>query len=166
MSVTIRRLTPADLDAVMQVQAACYPPELNETRAVFARRLAAAPETAWLAETAGSACAYLFCYPSQPGKITPLGGDFAPCPAATALYVHDLAVAPAAAGQGLAKRLLSEAFAGARERGLVLGTLVAVAAAIDFWTRLGFRPAPPADARQQAHLASYGPDVAYLQRAL
>ncbi|WP_371322823.1 N-acetyltransferase [Dechloromonas sp. ZY10] len=166
MSAGIRRLAAADLDAVMQVQAACYPPALNETRAVFARRLAAAPDTAWLAETAGGVGAYLFCYRSQPGGITPLGGDFAPSREGTALYIHDLAVAPAASGQGLARRLLETAWASARANGLAFCTLVAVPEAIAFWTRLGFVPAQAADQRQQANLASYGTQVAYLQRAL
>ncbi len=166
MSATIRRLTAADLDAVMRVQAACYPPALNEERALFARRLAAAPDTAWLAESAGAACAYLFCYPSQPGRITPLGGDFSPCRSATALYLHDLAVAPAAAGQGLGGRLVATAIAAAQGLGLTQATLVAVRDAEKFWRAQGFRRAGELPAEQQRRLAGYGPAAVYMQRPL
>lgn len=166
MSATIRRLTAADLDAVMRVQAACYPPELNEERALFARRLAAAPETAWLAESAGTACAYLFCYPSRPGRITPLGGDFAPSRSATALYLHDLAVAPAVAGQGLGGRLVATAVATAQRLGLVQASLVAVRDAEKFWQAQGFQRAGELTAEQQALLAGYGPAAVYMQRPL
>lgn len=166
MSATIRRLTADDLDVVMRVQAACYPPALNEERALFARRLAAAPETAWLAESAGTACAYLFCYPSQPGWLTPLGGDFAPSRSATALYLHDLAVAPVAAGQGLGRRLVATAVAAAQGLGLMQATLVAVGDAETFWRAQGFRRADALAAEQQARLAGYGPAAVYMQRPL
>ena len=166
MSATIRRLTAADLDAVMRVQAACYPRELNEERGLFARRLTAAPETAWLAESAGTACAYLFGYPSRPGRITPLGGDFAPSRSATALYLHDLAVAPAAAGQGLGRRLVATAVAAAQGLGLMQATLVAVGGAEKFWQAQGFRRADALAAEQQARLAGYGPAAVYMQRPL
>lgn len=166
MSATIRRLTAADLDAVMRVQAACYPPALNEERALFARRLAAAPETAWLAESAGTACAYLFCYPSRPGGITPLGGDFSPSRSATALYLHDLAVAPAVAGQGLGGRLVATAVSTAQRLGLVQASLVAVRDAEKFWQAQGFQRAGELTAEQQALLAGYGPAAVYMQRPL
>lgn len=166
MSATIRRLTAADLDAVMRVQAACYPRELNEERGLFARRLTAAPETAWLAESAGTACAYLFGYPSRPGRITPLGGDFAPSRSATALYLHDLAVAPAVAGQGLGGRLVATAVATAQRLGLVQASLVAVRDAEKFWQAQGFQRAGELTAEQQALLAGYGPAAVYMQRPL
>jgi hypothetical protein len=46
--------------------------------------------------------AYLAAYWSHPGKITPLQGEFDAQPQASVLYLHDMAVDPALAGQGIA----------------------------------------------------------------
>lgn len=159
-----RAMRPADLPAVLAVQAACYPPAFIEPPATLCARLAAAPDTAWVAERNGAPCAYLVAYRSRIGRVTPLGGDFAPDPRADALYLHDLAVAPEAAGAGCGSRLVDRALRTARREGLQLA-LVAVGDALAFWLRQGFRDAGTlVDAAQCAHLASYPGTARYLVR--
>ena len=83
-----------DVPRVLTIQRACYAPETVEAEAVIRRRLAVAPDTAWVAENEDGVCAYLVGYRSQFGKLTPLGGDFEPIADGDSLYLHDLAVRP------------------------------------------------------------------------
>lgn len=166
MNLKIRPLRAADLAQVMQIQAACYAPAFNEAPAVFAARLAAAPDTTWLAERGGKALAYLFAYPSRCGKLTRLGAAYAPLVDGDSLYLHDLAVHPEAAGQGLAGHLLAAAFTHAHAKGLAQVTLVSLPSAHRFWQRQGFAPVPLLNPESAAQLASYGPDARYLHRIL
>ena len=97
------RMAEADMDAVLAVQAACYPPAMREAADVVRARLRASPDTVFVARDAQGVCAYLFAYPSRLGKVTPLGGRFSLPETPDTLYLHDLAVAPRAAGQGVAR---------------------------------------------------------------
>lgn len=166
MSYHYRRMLPADLAAVLAVQAAAYPPAFNEDAATFGQRLAAAPECAWVAEGTGGICAYLVGYRSQLGKITPLGGDFSPQPVGNCLYLHDLAVNPHVAGNGIGIKLVETAWFSAGQTGLSHSALVALPAASAFWLRLGYQPHNALDSAQQAHLASYPDNVSYMVKTL
>ena len=61
--------------------------------------------------------AYLAAYWSAPGMITPLQGEFEAADPARLLYLHDMAVHPAQAGQRLAGRLRRSLWAQALCRG-------------------------------------------------
>jgi ribosomal protein S18 acetylase RimI-like enzyme len=108
MADTLRAMREDDLDAVLAVQAACYPPAMQEAAAVVL------------------------------GKVTPLDAPFALPEAPDTLYVHDLAVAPRALGRGLARRLLAQLLDGARARGLRHSALVSVQGSQGFWAGLGY----------------------------
>ena len=76
---TLRPVRAADLDAVLRVQAACYPPAMQEPAAVVAARIAQAAGTSFVAaHQNGAGCdhvlAYAFAYRSRLGAVTPLGG--------------------------------------------------------------------------------------------
>lgn len=73
-----RTMCASDLDAVLAVQAACYPVPMQDTGDVVLARRRASPDTVLVACDADGICAYLFAYPSLLGKITPLGGAFMP----------------------------------------------------------------------------------------
>jgi ribosomal protein S18 acetylase RimI-like enzyme len=154
----------ADLHAVLAVQAACYPPSMQEPAAVVLARLRAAPATALVAVDAGGVCAYVFAYRSRLGRITALHAGFDPAPDADTLYIHDLAVHPRAHGQGLGRRLAQALFEHARGQGLRHGALVAVLDAQRFWEGLGFAVR---DAEQGgAVLASYPGTAVYMSRLI
>ena len=68
-------------------------------------------------ERAGGICAYLAAYGSSEGKITPLHGEFEADDTSDTLYLHDIAMLPEFAGQGLASALLAPLWQEAQERG-------------------------------------------------
>lgn len=163
-ALRLRALTVADVAAVLRIQALCYGADYVEGEAVFIRRLQAAHQCSWAAEQGGQLVAYLAAYWSQPGKITPLQGDFVAAPQATVLYLHDMAVDPALAGQGIAAKLLAAAQAQALARGVQRAALVAVQGAASYWQRRGFVPSQPRDTLQKTHLGSYGSDALYMEQ--
>ena len=155
-------MTATDLDAVLAVQAACYPPAMQEAADVVLARLAASPDTVLVARDGGGVCAYLFAYPSRLGKVTPLGGAFVVPADPDTLYLHDLAVAPRAAGQGVARRLAGALLAAGAARGFAQSALVSVQDSRRFWESLGYACA----AGDAAGLATYPDGVLYMARAL
>ena len=165
-SCQLRAMGVDDLDAVLAVQAACYPPSMQEAAAVVLARLAAASGSCLVAVDAAGVCAYLFAYPSMLGVVTPLGAAFDPAPAPDTLYLHDLAVAPRAHGHGLARRLVAHSLAQAREQGVAASSLVSVQDTAGFWASLGYRPADVASPHASAALATYPGAARYMTRKL
>ncbi len=153
-------MAEADLDAVLAVQAACYPPAMQEAADVVRARLRASPGTVLVARDADGVCAYLFAYPSRLGKVTPLGGEFAVSAMPDTLYLHDLAVAPRAAGQGVARRLVDAMLA--RAGGLRHSALVSVQKSRRFWESLGYTRA----GGDPGALATYPAGALYMTKRL
>ena len=151
-----------DLADVLDVQAACYPPAMQEPAHVVLARLAASPGTVLVARDDAGVCAYLFAYPARLGKVTPLGGAFAVPAEPDTLYLHDLAVAPRAAGQGVARTLVARLHDDAAARGLRHAALVSVQDSLAFWQSLGYAPA----AGDGAALATYPCPAQYMTKRL
>ncbi|MGI4843169.1 MAG: GNAT family N-acetyltransferase [Janthinobacterium lividum] len=162
----IRALRPADLDAILAVQAACYPPSMQEAGEVVLARMGLAGDSCVVAEDEDGVCAYLFAYPSRLGRVTPLGAQFEPTANADTLYLHDLAVAPRAHGRGLARSLVGHLLAQARRQGFSSSALVSVQDTAAFWSGLGYRPAEADGPAARAALASYPGQARYMVRAL
>jgi len=76
------------------------------------------------------------------------------------LYLHDLAVAPRAAGQGVARRLVGAMLA--RAGGLRHSALVSVQDSRPFWESLGYAVA----AGDPGALATYPADALYMTKSL
>lgn len=165
-AVFVRAMRADDLDAVLAIQLACYGAGFVEDGALIARRLAAASETGWVAGHAGKVKAYLAASPSVAGKLTALHGEFEVAADADTLYLHDLAVHPAASGLGLGPRLVRHAWAHAAKAGWRQSTLVSVQASVGFWERQGYAAMQPADPAQQARLATYPGTSIYMARRL
>jgi len=160
--VTVRPMLPADLDAVLRVQAACYPPAMQEAAAVVKARLDAAAATCLAASDADGVCGYLFAYPSRLGRVTDLGAPFGIAPDADTLYLHDLAVAPRALGRGLARALVEHLLDLGRGLDLPHAALVSVQDSTRFWNGFGFE----ARATSDAGLFTYPPGAVYMSRPL
>jgi ribosomal protein S18 acetylase RimI-like enzyme len=142
-----RPMTEADLPGVVALAGAVHPHH-PEAPAVFAERLALAPEGCWvLGEGQGYALAHPWTGLAPPPLDTLLGavpeGPW---------HLHDIALAPAARGAGHAARLLARWPA---------ATLVAIAGTGRYWARQGFRRVPCAD---PAALASYGAGARFMAR--
>ena len=162
----LRPMALADLPAVLDVQRACYPGDFLEDAATFTQRLQSPGNLSCVAMQDGVVCAYLAAYRSRPGKLTPLNGGFDTVAQPDTLYLHDLAVAPQAAGQGLAQRLVGHLWAHAAEERLQHSALVSVQGSQPFWERLGYRVQTLDDPLQQRHLDSYGAGACYMAKTL
>ena len=158
----LRPLLEADVDAVLQIQTQCYGADFVEPREVFARRLQVAGQCSWAAVQGDEVLAYLAAYWSRPGAITPLNGEFADYADASVLYLHDMAVSPTAAGQGLARRMVDAAKTMARQRGVMRTALVSVQGSQAYWERQGYAVEIVKNAMHRQHLATYGPDALYM----
>ena len=159
-------MRPADLDAVLRVQAACYPVSMQEPAAIVLSRMRAAPGSCAVAVDAEGVCGYLFAYPSRLGAVTPLDAPFAPAPDADTLYLHDLAVAPRAHGRGLARRLVAHLLDHGRSLGLAASSLVSVQDTAAFWSSLGFQETGIDCPQARAALAGYPGAARYMRRSL
>lgn len=158
----IRPMRADDVPAMLQVQAQCYPPHMNESAEVLMARWAACPDTAWVAEDArGQVAAYLVGYRSCWGQVSPLGEAFAHAAQPEMLYLHDLAIGHALRGQGAAQALVAEARRAASVQALEGLTLVSVNGSLAFWQRLGWR-VMPLDATGQQALTTYADDAVYM----
>lgn len=146
MSTVLRPMLPTDLDAVLRIQAACYPAAMQEPAAVVAARMAAAHGTCLVASHEGSVRGYLFAYPSRLGLVTDLNAPFAVAQQPDTLYLHDLAIEACALGRGMARALVDEALHVARTLGLAHAALVSVQDSERFWHALGWRAASTDDA--------------------
>lgn len=158
----IRALTLSDVPGLLAVQRACYGDGLIESAETFQARLTSPANSSLAVERQGRLCAYAAACRSRLGRITPLHGDFEPAPEPDTLYLHDLAVLPAFAGQGLAQALLTALLAQARADGLRHSALVAVQGAERYWSRRGYTPR----VLQANGLAAYGPGAVYMTRTL
>ena len=162
----VRPLAVQDLPGLLAVQLACYGPGFVESGEVFAARLASPANCSLVLERAGGVCAYLAAYQSLLGKVTPLHGGFEAVAQPDTLYLHDMAVLPECAGQGLAGALLQPLWQAARAGGLRHTALVSVQGSQGYWERHGYAVQPLADAAQREHLASYGEGAVYMVRSL
>lgn len=163
---SVRLMRHDDLDAVLGVQAQCYPPEMNESREVLSQRLLACPDTAWVAlDAQGQVGAYLVAYRSVWGKVTPLSHPFADAAQADVLYLHDLAIGQALRGQRVAQRLIQVARALAVAQGYRGLALVSVNDTVPFWQGHGLA-IMPLDAAGQAALATYPGRAVYMTAQL
>ena len=168
-SWTLRPLGAHDIDSLLHVQTVCYGDSFQESPAVFARRLACPHQCSIGVVRPGQTAllAYLAAYWSNPGKITPLDGDFsAPAPGPHVLYLHDMSVLPALAGQGVARHLVQHCMAQARQRGLRQAALVSVQGSQGYWERQGFSACPVKDAQQYKNLQTYGEGALYMTMLL
>ncbi|HLO76672.1 MAG TPA: GNAT family N-acetyltransferase [Magnetospirillum sp.] len=137
----------ATVTAVADVVHVNYP----EDPAVFADRLALFAPGCLMAEEDGRVLGYCISHPGIVGQPPPLDTVLGALPAGCdCLYIHDVALLPAARGRHLGvavARLLENV---ARVHGFGRMALTAVNGSDGFWGALGYLPQPC------AKLASYG----------
>ena len=160
-----RPMRPTDIDAVVEVARLSFPDHF-EGRPCFENRLALYPRGCFvLANGHGAARGYLIAYPWRAESAPPLNTVIEGLPAEPALiYLHDLALHPAARGGGVTGPIIERLAEQAAEDSWPAIALVAVNDAVSFWSRHGFVE-QPAEA-MAAKLASYGADARYMLRPL
>ncbi|MBS1169425.1 MAG: histone acetyltransferase [Burkholderiaceae bacterium] len=164
--IQLRNMREPDIAAVFAIQREQYGDGFIEPDHVLSARLAAFPQTAWVAADDAGICAYLVGYPSVVGQVTPLGGIFAAHEHPDTMYLHDLAVARRATGSGVAGALIRHAWRTGIGMGVHCSSLVSVQDSQAFWRRHGYGELGLMDERQQEHLATYGQAANYMVRTL
>jgi GNAT superfamily N-acetyltransferase len=154
-------MRPADLAAVLDIAAVVHP-DYPEDPAVFAERLALFPAGCLVLENFGG---YLIAHPWRHAAPPPLNALLGALPvAADTLYLHDIALLPAARGHGLARAGVARVAALAKAEGLREVALVAVGDAGGFWAAQGFEALVLPELAGK--LASYDSTAAYMRRAV
>lgn len=141
MTLGWRPLRAADLPAIAAIERACHAPLPPEGEAVFARRLDLFPE--------GCLCVgapplgYAIAHPARLDAPPALGAHLARLPDdADCLWLHDVALLPAARGHGLVAALLARLLPLGAAHGLGGIGLVAVHGTAPLWARHGFVARP------------------------
>lgn len=161
MTAVWRPMDVGDVPAVERIAAMVHA-DYPEATAVFAERLSLFPAGCRIAASAGEVLGYAIMHPGLLGEPPPLDtllGGLPPC--ADCLYMHDVALVPAARGTGLGEAAVVIARAVAVAAGLPVLALTATPPAHGYWRRLGFADWP-ADPALEARLAIYGPGMTYM----
>lgn len=160
-SVVVRAARLADLNAILQIQALCYTELEPESAESMGAKLQAAPQSCFVAEYQGQVVGYLLSLPWILHQLPALDSQTCQLPdQPDCFYLHDLAVAPAGRGLGVAQQLVQAFFAALAQSRLQAACLIAVQDSGAFWQRWGFQHLQ-ADAALQLKLDSYGPGVEY-----
>ncbi len=159
----IRPMLASDLDAVLALQCAIYPPHYHEPRTVFASKLALGAEFCFAVRRENHLMGYLFAHPWQSSEPPALFAAIEQIPnGADSLFIHDMALHPDCRGRSLGRQLLRASLAAAAASGLTCSTLVAVQDAAQFWLRQGYQPCTPQTAPHFPGL--YGRDAQFMRR--
>lgn len=161
----IRRLTLADLEGLMRVQEACYGQGYMESQEIYRARLACNAQCSLVAVHREVVLGYLAAYHSNLGCITPLHGNFSACAEPDTLYLHDMAVSPECAGQGLASALFSAMLREAQAWAPRYSALVSVQGSRGYWEHKGYALYQSLTPNQADALRSYGDDAVYMTQA-
>ncbi len=157
-----RPMAEGDIDAVERIAGLIHP-SFHERPEVFVERLALFPAGSLIADAPEGPVGYAVAHPwllGRPPALDSLLGAIPP--AADCLYLHDVAILPAARGRKLTERLVGRLRQLAAELGLHRLALTSVNATAVMWARYGFATVAP-DAALAAKLATYGDDAVYME---
>lgn len=161
----LKPLQARHLPAALRLQAQVYPPFLVEPEAAFASRRTTAAPYCLAAEADGLLVAYLIAHGWPRETPPPVGAVLDPKVHGDTLFVHDLAVSPAARGTGIGRALVEHALMLARADDVRRAELIAIEGAAPFWAGLGFAPGPTSPALA-AKIAGYGAGAQWMVRAV
>lgn len=162
--IQVRKLSPSDLECVARIQQACYSGKFIEPADSFAAKLSVAPHFCFLAVHNKTPVGYVVALPWMFGDIPDLGGlEYAVPEHADGLYIHDIAVAPAARRMGVARQLLNGVLEAARREEYRGVFLVAIKGASSYWIRYGFR-AVEVEGGAKRSLSAYGEGAVYMTK--
>ena len=153
-----------DLPAILRIQSLCYTAIVPESAQSMGAKLTAAPDTCFVARSNGKITAYLLALPwsfdnpphlDAPACVLPDNPD--------TLYLHDLAVEPAARGSGVSQALVKAFLLALSRSSIGRASLIAIQDSASWWAGHGFQAISPGP-DLAARLASYGSDVHYMSR--
>ena len=155
-------MTPQDLGEVLALQAQGYPAALHDSADAFLSRMALAPALNLVAHQGEDLQAYLISHPWAAGSPPPVDSVLPTAAPQDCWYVHDLSVAEAARGLGLARRLLIAGRDAALTLGLTRSELIAVEGAAPFWRRQGWSLPAIIAPDLAAKVGGYGPSAVFM----
>lgn len=165
MSTTWQPMQPADLDAVMAMAAEVHA-GFYERREVFAERLALYPQGCRIAREdggAGEPVGYAFMHPARLGQPPALDSFLKELDAqADCLYLHDVALLPAARSFGLGRALMQQLSGLMNKDGFGHAALVAVHGSAPYWRSHGFEVLADVPPALHAKLRSYDEHALYM----
>ena len=161
---TVRAMRAEDLPIVLDIQSCCYDETKLESPQSFLAKLKASPTTCFIALVADVPAGYLVAVPAVVDSPPPLNSPNYAVPLhADALYLHDLAVHPAARRAGLSVVLIEAYFQAIKQSKARFACLTAVNDSHSFWERYGFQLAASVDASSEC-MATYGEGARYMSR--
>ena len=163
MSFAWRPMTAEDLPVVSRIGGTVHP-AYPESDAVFEERFRLFPQGCRVVEGPnGTLIGYAVAHPGLLFEPPALDTLLERLPAdSDCLYVHDVALLPAARGAGLGRAVVADLSALARLIGAYCLALTAVNNSAVWWQRRGFLRLQPEPATLAGKLRSYGADAAYL----
>ncbi len=134
---------------------------LPERREIMAEKLGLCPEGCRMLARDGEVMGYGLSHPWRLGAVPALDRPLGAIPDdADCFYLHDVALLPAARGQGAGRAFIDLVRAEARLRGIAALALVSVYGTVPLWGRLGFavRKVPGLATK----LGPYGAEARYM----
>lgn len=160
-------MAEADLDAVLRIQAESYTEIVPESAQSLLAKLRAAPASCFVAQSDAGVVGYLIAVPVAFPTLPALDAPECMLPARPdALYLHDLALSPAARGTRTGGLLVERVLEHARGKQWPLACLVAIQQSAAYWEGWGFRPVPAPGPEVARKLASYGGGAQLMVRGL
>ena len=161
--VSIRPMQPQDLAEIVRIQAQCYTEITPESAESLADKQRLGAETCWVACTGKQLLGYVLALPWHSHYLPPLNARLDERPhLCDCVYLHDLAIDPAAHALGLGTELIHHVFDSAAAQGWQKIILIAIQGSPSYWQRYGFKPITPPMIMQEK-LTSYGASATYMQ---
>ena len=155
-----RAMMQSDLPIVADMASSSHP-DYPEDAAVFAERLELFPQGCAILECNGEVAGYHIAHPGRFGEPVPLDHFLGSIPDdADVLYLHDIALLPAARGSGAASAAVTNLKKLALRYDYDRLALVSVNQTSGFWRGHGFEPETGETINRQ--LAGYGGESSYM----
>ena len=159
----VRTMKAGDLLHILDIQAHCYEEQFHEALPVLEAKLDLSPKSCWVVEGDAGLKGYLFAHPWLSTAPPAWNAVLSQLPdTADCFYLHDLAVAPNARGQGVAEALIAAARQETRGLGFTLAALTAVQGSVPFWSKHGFRACDHKQDSTGQHLKTYGDNACFM----
>ena len=127
-----------DLPFVQEIEVKAYAGDLVESFDVLLAKYRLMPELCFVAYVDDVVVGYVIAHGWDRDTSPGLHKVFETLPEVEVVHIHDMAVDPQFLGRGIARALLAALDAACLAKSLSEMTLVAVAGADIFWTRMGF----------------------------
>lgn len=160
--IRVRRLTDADWDEVVALEARAYAESgLSEGREVLRSRGRVSPATCFALEYNGLFAGYLLAFPYPQGRCPDLTLAEASDHKSRNLHAHDFVITEALRARGLTPHVQRQIEPAVRSQGFDRISMVAVQRSHVLWRRLGYTAHPEVGIPD-----SYGTEAVYMSKAL